>query len=148
PSVSTRAFASSGLSATSGPRSSSDLRVAINFTTRSGRSNTSSVTGDSSTNSRVPAADVHQQAAAPQRLEGVTNLVGIGRQLFGGGIRVGTAEATYGFPGSAFVVADHTNDARAIVIGENEREAMSLEYGLDRVPVIVVHTAKDEIGAR
>src|SRR5262245_23456877 len=149
PSVNTRAFASSGLSATSGPRSSSALRVAISLTTRSGRSNISSVTGDSSTNNHVPAADVHDQSAAPQRLECVANLVRIRRQLFRGRVGVRTAEAIHRFPGTAFVIADHPHESRALlVVGEDKSEAVPLEHGFDRVPVIVVHSTKDEVSVR
>src|SRR6185437_14746313 len=124
-----------------GPRSSSPMRVAIRYATRSGLLSTpsSSMCGIRASYDDVPVVDPHQQPSTTQRLQytfGGTRLR-VGRTRHAR--RIDSTDTVRQLPDATFVVVQHAHQADAIWGFEGERQAVSFEHRLDGIPMTLGH---------
>ena len=93
----------------------------------------------------VLAVDVHQEPAAAQRIERAARIVGIGIDLVRDVGRGRTPEPVRRVPHPPLGVGEHAHDLDAVGQLQRQRQPVTLEHRLDRVPMVLGHAAEDEV---
>src|SRR5690242_10564341 len=142
--MSKRSRAFSGCMKTIGPRSASRGVVARSLATRSGRLRVSSATVRSYDS--VALARTHQQPPPAQCLERALHLQRRQAETLGKLPGRRATKLAHRLPGAPFFGAQCPDDVNTVSLFEHERQPAALEDGLDRLPVLIRHAAKEEVG--